>query len=93
MASTALLKIFDGKTYAIRQRVALEKDADSIGFDTKTRLLCVVSGARTQATSSSLTVIDMTAEKKVANLEIEGDTLEAMAPGHFSVASVSQQSR
>jgi len=74
------LKIFDGKTYELHQRIALNKDADSIGYDPIDNLLYVVSGGKDAGqTSSSLSVIDTTAEKKLADIQIDGDTLEAMA--------------
>jgi DNA-binding beta-propeller fold protein YncE len=74
------LKIFDGKTYALRQRIALKKDADSIGYDSIYGLLYVVSGGKDVGQKfSTLSVIDVAAEKKLADIEIDGDTLEAMA--------------
>jgi hypothetical protein len=74
------LKIFDGKSYAPLGGVALEKDADSIGYEPARKYLYVVSGGKDAGQSFSLlTVIDTTAAKKVAEMRIEGDTLEAMA--------------
>ena len=73
------LKIFDGNTYQLISRIPLEKDADSIGYDPATHLLYIVSGGKDVGeSSSSLTTIDTTADRKVANLKIEGETLEAM---------------
>ena len=74
------LKIFDGKTYQLHQRIALEKDADSMGYDSLTKLLYVVSGGKDAGEKqSSLSIIDTTTEKKVTDLKIDGETLEAMA--------------
>ena len=74
------LKIFDGKTYALRQRIALKTDADSIGYDSIYGVLYVVSGGKDAGQKfSTLSVIDVAEEKKLADIQIEGDTLEAMA--------------
>lgn len=74
------LKIFDGKTYELRKRIELKKDADSIGYDSFGKLLYVVSGGRDAGERFSLlSVIDTTTEKKVTDIKIEGETLEAMA--------------
>ena len=59
------LKIFDGKTYELRKRIELKKDADSIGYDPLGKLLYVVSGGKDVGESFSLlSVIDTTTEKK-----------------------------
>jgi len=74
------LKIFDGKTYALRQRIELKKDADSIGYDPLRKLLYVVSGGKDAGESFSLlSVIDTTTGKRVSDIKLEGETLEAMA--------------
>ena len=74
------LKVFDGTTYALRQRIPLKVDADSIGYDSIYGLLYVVSGGKDAGQKfSTLSVIDVAAEKKLADIEIDGDTLEAMA--------------
>jgi DNA-binding beta-propeller fold protein YncE len=78
------LKIFDGKTYRLSQRIELEKDTDSIGFDPVSNLLYVVSGGKDAGqTSSLLSAIDTNTGKKTAELKIEGETLEAMALDTF----------
>ena len=74
------LKIFDGKTYELRQRIELKKDADSIGYDPLGKLLYVVSGGKDAGESFSLlSVIDTTTEKKITDIKLDGETLEAMA--------------
>ncbi|HEX3438638.1 MAG TPA: YncE family protein, partial [Pseudacidobacterium sp.] len=78
------LKIFDGKTYALRQRIALNTDTDSIGYDPVYGLLYVVSGGKdAKQQFSTLSVIDVSAEKKLADIQIDGETLEAMALDTF----------
>ena len=74
------VKIFDGKTYQSLGSVALEKDADSIGYEAARHYLYIDNGGKDAGQSYSLlSVVDTTAGKKVADIRIEGDTLEAMA--------------
>jgi DNA-binding beta-propeller fold protein YncE len=74
------VKIFDGKTYALLSSVKLLEDADSIGYDTKTKYLYIDNGGGDVHQSySMLSVVDTTAGKKLADIKIDGDTLEAMA--------------
>src|SRR5216684_2840186 len=74
------MKIFDGKTYALLSSVKLLEDADSIGYDPKTKYLYVDNGGGdVHQTYSMLSVVDTTADKKLADIKIDGDTLEAMA--------------
>ncbi|MGO9008853.1 MAG: YncE family protein [Bryobacteraceae bacterium] len=74
------LKIFDGKTYQPVGSVALEKDADSIGYEAARKYLYIDNGGKDAGqTYSLLSVVDTTAGKKVTDIHIDGDTLEAMA--------------
>jgi DNA-binding beta-propeller fold protein YncE len=74
------LDIFDGTTYALQQKIKLEKDADSIGYDPSRKLLYVVSGGKDAGkTFSLLSVIDTTANTKITDIKVDGDTLEAMS--------------
>ena len=74
------MKIFDGKTYALLSSVKLLEDADSIGYDPKTKYLYIDNGGGdVHQTYSMLSVVDTTAGKKLADIKIEGETLEAMA--------------
>src|ERR1700674_4171984 len=73
------LKIFDGKTYALLSSVKLLEDADSIGYDAKTKYLYIDNGGGdVHQTYSMLSVVDTTAGKKLADIKIDGETLEAM---------------
>jgi DNA-binding beta-propeller fold protein YncE len=73
------LKIFDGKTYKLLSTVKLLEDADSIGYDPKTKYLYIDNGGGdVHQTYSMLSVVDTTAGKKVADIKIDGETLEAM---------------
>jgi DNA-binding beta-propeller fold protein YncE len=74
------LKIYDGKTYALLKSVKLLPDADSIGYDPATNLLYIDNGGGdAHQTYSMLSIVDTTAGEKVADIKIDGDTLEAMA--------------
>jgi DNA-binding beta-propeller fold protein YncE len=74
------LKIFDATTYAPVSSVKLLEDADSIGYDPNTKYLYIDNGGGdVHQTYSMMSVVDTTAGKKVADIKIDGDTLEAMA--------------
>jgi DNA-binding beta-propeller fold protein YncE len=73
------LKIFDGKSYSLLSSVKLLEDSDSIGYDPKTKYLYIDNGGGdVHQTYSMLSVVDTTAGKKLADIKIDGDTLEAM---------------
>src|SRR6266851_165838 len=73
------LKIFDATTYALLSSVKLLEDADSIGYDPNTKYLYIDNGGGdVHQTYSMLSVVDTTAGKKVADIKVDGDTLEAM---------------
>jgi DNA-binding beta-propeller fold protein YncE len=74
------LKIFDSKTYTLKSSVKLLEDADSIGYDPATKYLYIDNGGGdVHETYSMLSVVDTTTGKKVADMKIDGETLEAMA--------------
>jgi DNA-binding beta-propeller fold protein YncE len=74
------VKIFDGKTYQLLSTVKLLEDADSMGYDPVTKYLYVDNGGGdVHQTYSMVSVVDTTAGKKVADIKVDGDTLEAMA--------------
>jgi DNA-binding beta-propeller fold protein YncE len=74
------VKIFDATTYSLLSSVKLLEDADSIGYDPNTKYLYIDNGGGdVHQTYSMLSVVDTTAGKKVADIKIDGDTLEAMA--------------
>jgi len=73
------LKIFDGTTYGLVSSVKLLEDADSIGYDPATKYLYIDNGGGdVHQTFSMLSVVDTTAGEKLADLKIDGETLEAM---------------
>jgi WD40 repeat protein len=74
------VKIFEGKTYRLLESVKLKVDSDSIGYDPATHYLYVVNGGGdAHEQFSMLSVVDTTRNTKVADIRIDGDTLEAMA--------------
>jgi DNA-binding beta-propeller fold protein YncE len=74
------LKVYDGTTYSLLRSIALKVDADSIGYDPATHFLYIDDGGGdAHETFSMLSVVDTTREVKVADVKIDGDTLEAMA--------------
>ncbi len=74
------LKVFDGNTYKLLATIPLKVDADSVGYDPATRLLYIDNGGGdAHETFSMLSVVDTTHATKVADMKIDGDTLEAMA--------------
>lgn len=74
------LKIFDSNSYALVSSVKLLEDADSIGYDPATKYLYIDNGGGdVHQTYSMISVVDTSAGKKIADMKIDGDTLEAMA--------------
>ena len=75
-----VLNIYDGKTYDLLKAVALKVDTDSIGYDPATHYLYIVNGGdNAHETFTMLSVVDTTAGTKLADIKVDGDTLEAMA--------------
>ena len=74
------VNIYDGKTYELAKTVPLKVDTDSIGYDPATHYLYVDNGGdNAHETFTMLSVVDTTAATKLADIKIDGDTLEAMA--------------
>src|SRR5579863_651994 len=74
------VNIYDGKTYQMVKAVALKVDTDSIGYDPATHYLYVDNGGdNAHEEFTMLSVVDTTAGTKLADIKIDGDTLEAMA--------------
>jgi DNA-binding beta-propeller fold protein YncE len=74
------LKIYDGRNYRLLKTAKLKVDADSIGYDAATHDLYIDNGGGDAHESFSMfSVVDTTAGRKVADIRIDGKTLEAMA--------------
>jgi DNA-binding beta-propeller fold protein YncE len=75
-----VLNIYDGKTYDLVKAVQLKVDTDSIGYDPATHYLYIDNGGdNAHETFTMLSVVDTTAGAKLADIKVDGDTLEAMA--------------
>jgi DNA-binding beta-propeller fold protein YncE len=73
------LKIFDGKTYNLLKAVKLLLDADSIGYDPATKYLYIDNGGGdAHQTYSMISIVDTTEGKKVGDIKVDGETIEAM---------------
>lgn len=73
------LKIYNATTYALLSTVKLLLDADSIGYDPETKLLYIDNGGGdVHEIYSMISIVDTTAGKKVADMKVDGDTLEAL---------------
>ncbi|HEV2290170.1 MAG TPA: YncE family protein [Candidatus Acidoferrales bacterium] len=74
------VKMYNGRTYRLLGAAKLRVDSDSIGYDPATHFLYVVNGGGdAHETFSMLSVINTNTGRKVADIQIDGDTLEAMA--------------
>jgi DNA-binding beta-propeller fold protein YncE len=74
------VKIFDGRTYKLVKRVPLKVDTDSIGYDPATKYLYIDNGGGDAHESFSMfSIVDTTKGRKVADIKVDGETLEAMA--------------
>ena len=74
------LKIVDSVSYKVLSSVKLLEDSDSIGYDPATKYLYIDNGGGdVHQTYSMLSVVDTTAGAKLADIKIDGDTLEAIA--------------
>ncbi|HEY2467252.1 MAG TPA: YncE family protein [Terracidiphilus sp.] len=74
------VKVFNATSYKLEHRIPLLKDADSISYDPQTHYLYVDNGGGDVGQKySMLSVIDTNKFTKIADIKIDGDTLEAMA--------------
>jgi DNA-binding beta-propeller fold protein YncE len=73
------VKIVDSTNYAVLSSVKLLEDADSIGYDSTTKYLYIDNGGGdVHQTYSMLSIVDTSAGKKLLDMKVDGDTLEAM---------------
>ncbi len=73
------LLIYDAKTYRQIGAVPLWLDADSVGYDPATHDLYIESGGGDiHQAFSHFTTVNLDTDKQVADLHVDGDTLEAM---------------
>ena len=76
----AEVKIYDSDSYKRIGSIALKEDADSNVYDPSTKYMYVVNGGQdAHMTYTFISVIDTTANKKLADIKIDADSVEAMA--------------
>ncbi len=74
------VEIIDGQTYRTRKSVKLRLNADAIAYDSASQYLYVVNGgADAKMSHSVISVVDTSHGETVGEIEVDGDTLEAMA--------------
>lgn len=74
------VKIYDSETYKPLGEIKVSIDADSIAYDSATHYLYVVNGGREAHTPYSLiSVIDTNASKKLRDIKIDSNHVEALA--------------
>jgi DNA-binding beta-propeller fold protein YncE len=74
------IKVYDASTYGLVGHVPLYIDADSQAYDPETKLMYVVSGGREAHTPYSyISVADTTQSKKILDMKIDANWLEAIA--------------
>jgi len=72
--------ILDASTYQVVGSVKLAADSDSMGFDEAANVLYVVNGGKDiNEKYSRLSVVDIKGRKNLADIKIDGETLEAIA--------------
>jgi len=73
----AAVKIYNSDSCEHIGSIELKEDADSSIYDPSTRYMYVVNDA--DMTYTFISVIDTTSDKKLADIKIDGDSVEAMA--------------
>lgn len=72
------VRVYDGTTLHQIAFIPLERDTDSIAYDPATKYLYVVNGGGdANETFSMYSVIDTTTDRKLTDIKVDGDTLEA----------------
>jgi DNA-binding beta-propeller fold protein YncE len=72
------VRVYNATTYRQITFIPLKKDTDSIAFDPRTKFLYVVNGGGDAHESFSMySVIDTNTDTKIADIRIDGETLEA----------------
>ncbi len=72
------VRIYNATTYRQIAFIPLKKDTDSIAWDPRTKYLYVVNGGGDAHEAFSMySVIDTNSDRKIADIRVDGDTLEA----------------
>lgn len=78
--SRGQVRVYNRQTDKFEKAIQLKVDSDSITYNPQSHDLYVVNGGGdAHEAFSMVSVIDTSSEKKVADIRIDGDTLEAMA--------------
>ena len=73
------VKIYDAQSYQPLGKIGLDPDADSMAYDPATKYMYVVNGGREAKTPYSfISVLDLSASKKVRDIKIDSDRVEAV---------------
>src|SRR5258705_9052625 len=73
------VNIYDAQNYPLLAKVELAADADSMAYDTAAKYMYVVNGGREAKTPYSfITVVDAAASKKVRDIKVNSDRVEAV---------------
>lgn len=76
----AEVRMYDGGSYKYLGGIKLKDDCDSMAYDPATKYLYVVNGGRgAHEPYTLISIIDTTAAKKMADIKIETDSVEALA--------------
>jgi len=76
----AQVRIYNSDTYQPISSIELKEDADSSIFDPSTNYMYVVNGGKgAKMTYTLISIIDTTAAKKIADIKIDSDSVEALA--------------
>jgi DNA-binding beta-propeller fold protein YncE len=74
------IKVYDSTTFRFLGHITVAIDADSMAYDPATKYLYVVNGGRAAKTPYSfITVIDTNSSKKVRDIKIDTNWIEALA--------------
>lgn len=74
------VRVYDSRNHKLVKVIPLKLDSDSIAYNPQSRNLFVVNGGGdAHETFSMVSIINTSSQKKLADIRIDGDTLEAMA--------------
>jgi len=76
----AEIKVYDTNKFKLAGQIKLADDADSYTYDPATKYMYVVNGGRgAKASYSLISVVDTTSSKKLRDIKINSDHVEALA--------------
>jgi DNA-binding beta-propeller fold protein YncE len=76
----AEVRVYDTTSYAQAETIKVREGADSSGYDASTKYLYVVTGGKdAKLPNAYLEIIDTTEAKKIGEIKMDSDDVEAMA--------------